>query len=151
MKNKRTQTRNPTAKSSNAFSAAERAAIKERVRETRRPRGAKKDGESELLAKIAEMEKTDRGMAQRVHAVVKAAAPELESTTWYGMPAYTKAGKVVCFFQPARKFKTRYATFGFNEPAHLDDGNMWPVAYALQALTPGDEKKISALVKKAVR
>ena len=115
----------------------------------RGPRGAKADGESELLAKIAEMTEPDRVMAERLHAVIKASAPALSPRTWYGMPAYAKDGKIVCFFQPAQKFKTRYATFGFNDPAHLDEGTMWPVAFALTELTDADERKIRTLVKKA--
>ena len=135
-----------TAKKSNAaFTAEERAAIKERVKETK----AGADGESALLAKIAEMQEADRAMAKRLHAVIKASAPTLSPTLWYGMPAYAKDGKAVCFFQPAKKFKTRYATLGFNDSAHLDEGTMWPTAYALTKLTAADEARIGALVKKA--
>jgi uncharacterized protein YdhG (YjbR/CyaY superfamily) len=128
------------------FSDEEKAAMKERAREAKS--GA---GESDLLAKIAEMAEPDRAMAERVHALVMESAPGLEPKTWYGMPAYAKGGKVVCFFQPAAKFKARYATFGFNEAANLDQGAMWPTAYALTDLTAAEEKKIAALVKKAVR
>jgi uncharacterized protein YdhG (YjbR/CyaY superfamily) len=127
------------------FSDEEKAAMKERAREAKA--GA---GESDLLEKIAEMAEPDRAMAERIHALVKATAPELTAKTWYGMPAYAKGGKVVCFFQPAAKFKARYATFGFNETANLDDGAMWPTAYALTKLTAAEEKKIAALVKQAV-
>ena len=134
---------------------AEESPAKKRAQEMkaaarRGPRGAKADGESELLAKIAEMTEPDRVMAERLHAVIKASAPALSPRTWYGMPAYAKDGKIVCFFQPAQKFKTRYATFGFNDPAHLDEGTMWPVAFALTELTAADEARIGALVKKAV-
>ena len=113
------------------------------------PRAAKADGESEVLAKIAEMPEPDRVMAERLHAIIKASAPALSPRTWYGMPAYAKDGKVLCFFQPAQKFKTRYATFGFNDVANLDEGAMWPVAFALAELTAAAEARIGALVKKA--
>jgi uncharacterized protein YdhG (YjbR/CyaY superfamily) len=138
-------------KKSEGFTTEERAAIKERAQEVKaaRGRGGKADGESDLLAKIAEMGAPDRAMAERVHAVITASAPDLEPKTWYGMPAYAKGGKVVCFFQPAEKFKARYSTLGFNDPANLDDGEMWPTAFALTKLTPAVEKKIGALVKKA--
>ena len=132
------------------FTADERAAMKERARELK-AEAAKADGESDLLAKIAEMPKADRVMAERIHAIVAATAPDLSPKTWYGMPAYAKDGKIVCFFKSADKFKSRYATFGFEETATLDDGAMWPTSYALTKLTPADEKKIAALVKKAVR
>jgi uncharacterized protein YdhG (YjbR/CyaY superfamily) len=133
----------------------ERAAMKERTRELkgearRSPRAGKADGENDVLAKIAEMPAPDRAMAERLHAIIKASAPALSPRTWYGMPAYAKDGKVVCFFQSAQKFKTRYATFGFNDTANLDDGTMWPVAFALTELTAADEAKIGALVKQAV-
>src|SRR6266852_5815317 len=142
-------------KTSEGFTDEERAAMKERVKELksaarRGPRADKADGESEVLAKIAEMPEPDRAMAARLHAVIKASAPALSPRTWYGMPAYAKDGDVVCFFQPAQKFKTRYATLGFSDKAHLDDGNMWPVAFALTELTRADEARIGALVKKAV-
>jgi uncharacterized protein YdhG (YjbR/CyaY superfamily) len=137
------------------FTAEERAAMKERARELkaasrRGPRAGKVDGESDLLAKIAEMPESDRVMAERVHAIIKATAPDLLPRTWYGMPAYAKDGNVVCFFQDAAKFKARYATLGFSDKAHLDDGTMWPNSYAMTELTPADEARIAALVKKAV-
>jgi uncharacterized protein YdhG (YjbR/CyaY superfamily) len=116
----------------------------------RGPRPGKADGESDVLAKIAEMPKPDRAMAERLHAVIKASAPALSPRTWYGMPAYAKDGKVVCFFQSAQKFKSRYATFGFSDKANLDQGAMWPTSFALKELTAAEEKKIVALVKKAV-
>jgi uncharacterized protein YdhG (YjbR/CyaY superfamily) len=128
---------------------AERAAIKERAKELKAATG-KAEEESALLAKIAEMPKSDRAMAERIHAIVKASAPGLSPKLWYGMPAYAKDGKIVCFFQAADKFKARYATFGFNDDAKLDDGTMWPTSYALTKLTAADEARIGALVKKAV-
>jgi uncharacterized protein YdhG (YjbR/CyaY superfamily) len=131
------------------FTADEKAAMKERARELKAEK-EKADGESALLAKIAEMPEPDRGMATRLHAIITAAAPALAPKTWYGMPAYAKDGKVVCFFQSAQKFGSRYATLGFNDSATLDDGAMWPTAFALKELTPADESKIAALVKKAV-
>jgi uncharacterized protein YdhG (YjbR/CyaY superfamily) len=127
------------------FSDEERAAMKERARELK-----KEAGESDLLAKIAEMPEADRSIAERLHALIKATAPELSPRTWYGMPAYAKDGKVLCFFQSAAKFKSRYATFGFSDEANLDEGAMWPTSFALTDLTAGEEKKIAALVKKAV-
>jgi uncharacterized protein YdhG (YjbR/CyaY superfamily) len=141
-------------KTSGAFTDEERAAMKERAREERAtarrgPRAAKADGESDALAKIAEMRETDRAMAERIHAVIKASAPALSPRTWYGMPAYAKDSKVVCFFQSAQKFNTRYATLGFNDAANLDEGTMWPTAFALTELTAADEARIGALVKKA--
>jgi len=123
--------------------------MRERAREAKAS-GSQEDGESDVLAKIAEMSDSDRAMAERLHAIIKATAPALEPRTWYGMPAYAKGGKVVCFFQPAQKFKTRYATFGFSDKANLDDGDMWPNAFALMALSAAAEKRITALVKKAV-
>jgi uncharacterized protein YdhG (YjbR/CyaY superfamily) len=139
------------AKKSPTFSAEERAAMKERARELKAQK-SRAAGESDLLEKIAEMPDSDRAMAERIHAIVSAAAPGLAPKTWYGMPAYADGdGKVVCFFKSADKFKERYATFGFNEPANLDDGGMWPTSWALTKLTAADEKKIAALVKKAVR
>jgi uncharacterized protein YdhG (YjbR/CyaY superfamily) len=140
---------------SEGFTAEERAAMKERAKELkatgrRGARADKADGESEVLAKIAEMSEPDRSMAERVHAIVKASAPDLSPRTWYGMPAYAKDGNVVCFFQDARKFKSRYATFGFSDKANLDEGAMWPISYALKELTAADEARIGALVKKAV-
>jgi uncharacterized protein YdhG (YjbR/CyaY superfamily) len=144
-----------TGKASKGFTDEERAAMRERAQELkaarRGPRAGKADGESEVLAKIAEMRESDRVMAERLHAVIKASAPDLSPRTWYGMPAYAKDGKVVCFFQSAQKFKTRYATFGFSDKANLDKGAMWPTAFALKELTAAEEKKIGALVKKAVR
>ncbi len=138
-----------SAKSSAGFTAEEKAAMKERARELKAEQ-AKADGETELLAKVAEMPEPDRIMATRLHAIVKASAPQLAPKTWYGMPAYTnKDGKVVCFFQAASKFGARYATFGFNDAAKLDDGAMWPTAFALKSLTAADEKKLAALVKQA--
>jgi uncharacterized protein YdhG (YjbR/CyaY superfamily) len=139
-----------TSTSSKGFTAEERAAMKERARELK-AEAAKADGEKTLLAKIGEMTGADRAMATRLHAIITAAAPALLPTTWYGMPAYAKDGKIVCFFQPAAKFKSRYSTFGFNEDAHLDQGAMWPTSWALTELTAAEEKKITALVKKAVR
>ncbi len=139
--------------SSEGWTADERAAMKERNKELKAAarRGKDKaDGESDLLAKIAEMPDSDRVMAERIHEVIKTSAPDLSPKTWYGMPAYARDGKVVCFFQAADKFKARYATFGFNDVADLDDGAMWPTAWALTKLTDADEKKIGALVKKAV-
>ncbi len=141
-------------KTSKGFTDEERAAMKERAQELkagarRGPRAGKADGESDVLAKIAEMPKPDRAMAERLHAVIKANAPALSPRTWYGMPAYAKDGKVVCFFQSAQKFKTRYATFGFSDTANLDQGAMWPTAFALKELTAADEARIGALVKKA--
>lgn len=133
-------------KSSEGFTDEERAAIKARAKEVK---AGKTDGESDVLAKIAEMPESDRAMAERIHAVVKASAPELSPRTWYGMPAYAKDGKVVCFFQSAAKFKSRYATLGFNAPANLDEGTMWPTSFALTELTAADEARIGALVKKA--
>jgi uncharacterized protein YdhG (YjbR/CyaY superfamily) len=138
---------------SNGFTDEERAAMRERAKELKADARAKKDkadGEADVLAKIAAMPKPDRAMAKRLHAVVKASAPDLSPRTWYGMPAYAKDGKVVCFFQSAEKFKTRYATFGFSDRANLDDGAIWPTAFALRKLTAADEARIGALVEKAV-
>jgi uncharacterized protein YdhG (YjbR/CyaY superfamily) len=146
-------TTKPT-KSAPVFTDEERDAMKERAKEqkaaARRGRAAE-DGERDVLEKIAEMPPADRAMAERVHAIVKASAPELAPKTWYGQPAYAKDGKVVCFFQAAAKFKTRYATLGFSEDANLEEGTMWPTAFALTKLTAADEARIEALVKKAVR
>ena len=139
-----------TGKKSKGFTDEERAAMKERAQELK-AEARKADGESALLAKIAEMPGPDRAMGKRLHAIVKASAPALSPKTWYGMPAYAKDGKVVCFFQSAQKFKSRYATFGFSDEANLDAGAMWPTSFALKKLTAADEKKIAALVKKAVR
>jgi uncharacterized protein YdhG (YjbR/CyaY superfamily) len=139
-----------SGKSSTAtFSAEERAAMRERVQEQKAAKG-KVEGESAVLAKIAEMPKSDRAMAKRLHEIIKANAPALSPRLWYGMPAYAKDGKVVCFFQSAQKFKTRYATFAFSDEANLDKGAMWPTAFALTELTADDEAKIGALVKKAM-
>jgi uncharacterized protein YdhG (YjbR/CyaY superfamily) len=138
-----------SAKKSKGFTAEERAAMKERARE-QKAEAQKADGERAVLAKIAEMQATDRAMAERLHEIVKSSAPDLSPKTWYGMPAYARDGKVVCFFQSAEKFNSRYATFGFNDEANLDEGTMWPTAFALKKLTASDEKKIGALVKKAV-
>lgn len=138
---------------SRGFTAEERAAMKERVQELKAEARASKnnaDGEKDVLAKIAELQGSDRAMAERLHAIIKANAPALSPKTWYGMPAYARDGKVVCFFQSAQKFKARYATLGFSDEAKLDDGNMWPTSFALKKLTAADEKKIAALVKKAV-
>jgi uncharacterized protein YdhG (YjbR/CyaY superfamily) len=133
------------------FTAEERAAMKERAKQARAARGGKKGSdEADLLAKIAEMADEDREIAEAVHAAVKSGAPELTSTLWYGMPAYARGGKVVCFFQPAQKFKARYATLGFNDPANLDDGHLWPTAFAVTKATPDVEKRIRALVRQAV-
>jgi uncharacterized protein YdhG (YjbR/CyaY superfamily) len=142
-------------KKSTGFTDEERAAVKERAQELktearRGPRAAEADGESEVLAKIAEMPEPDRAMAERLHALIKASAPALSPKTWYGMPAYAKDGKVVCYFQSAHKFKSRYATFGFNDAANLDEGAMWPTSFALKKLTATEEARIGALVKKAV-
>ncbi len=139
-----------SAGTSKGFTAEERAAMKERARELK-AEAQRADGENALLAKIAEMPESDRTMAERLHAIVKASAPSLLPKTWYGMPAYADAdGKVVCFFQSAQKFGARYATFGFNDVANLDDGAMWPTSFALKELTPAGEAQIAALVKKAV-
>jgi|SRR5579859_1206892 len=135
-------------KSYEGFSEEEKAAMREAVRE--RKLGAKADGESAVLAKIAEMPPSDRAVAKRLHAVIKAHAPELSPKTWYGMPAYAKGDKIVCFFQGAYKFKARYATLGFSDAAHLDDGDMWPNSYALTKLTDADEARVVALLKKAL-
>jgi uncharacterized protein YdhG (YjbR/CyaY superfamily) len=144
-----------TGKAVKGFTSEERAAMKERAQELkaearRGPRAKKADGESDVLAKIAEMPEPDRAMAERLHAIIKASAPALSPRTWYGMPAYAEDGNVVCFFQSAHKFKARYATFGFSDKANLDEGTVWPVAFALKQLTAADEARIGALVKKAV-
>ena len=135
---------------SKGFTAEERAAMKERARELKAAK-SKADEENDVLEKIAEMPDADRAMGERVHEIVKASAPTLSPRTWYGMPAYEKDGKVVCFFQSAAKFKSRYATFGFNDAANLDDDDMWPTSFALKRLTAREEAKIATLVKKAVR
>ncbi len=142
-----------TDKTAKGFTAEERAAMKERAKELKAEARANKDkadGESDLLAKIAEMPEADRAMAERLHAIVKASAPSLSPKTWYGMPAYARDGKVVCFFQSADKFGARYATLGFNDTANLDEGAMWPTAFALKELTAAEEEKIAELVKRAV-
>ena len=147
---KTTQKTGTTAK---GFTPEERAAMKERARELKAEARANKsraDGESDVLAKIAEMHGPDRAMAKRLHAIVKASAPALSPKTWYGMPAYAKDGKVVCYFQSAQKFNSRYATFGFSDEANIDEGAMWPTSFALKELTAADEARIGALVKKAV-
>ncbi len=136
------------AKASKGFTDEERGAMRERVKELK---ADKADGESAVLAKIAEMPTPDRAIGSRLHAIIKASAPSLSPKLWYGMPAYAKDGKVVCFFQPAHKFKTRYATLGFNDSANLDEGGLWPVAFALKELTEASEARIGALVKQAVR
>ena len=139
-----------TQKPAKGLTAEERAALKERIKEEKAEREGKA-AESDVLAKIAEMPKSDRVMAKRIHEIIKASAPSLTPKTWYGMPAYAKDGKVVCFFTAASKFNSRYATFGFNDSATLDEGDMWPTSFALKELTAAEEKKIAALVKKAVR
>jgi uncharacterized protein YdhG (YjbR/CyaY superfamily) len=143
-----------SGKASKGFTDEERAAMKERAEElkaaARGPRAGKADGESDVLAKIAEMPERDRAMAERLHAIVQASAPGLLPRTWYGMPAYAKDGDVVCFFQSAQKFKTRYATIGFSDKANLDEGAMWPTSFALKELTAAEEARIAALVKRAV-
>ena len=143
-----------TKQKSRGFTDEERAAMKERARELKAAERADKDkadGETDVLARIAEMQEPDRNMTRRLHAILKASAPALAPKTWYGMPAYARDGKVVCFFQSGQKFKTRYATFGFSDTATLDEGSLWPVAFALKELTAAEEARISALVKRAVR
>lgn len=154
-KQKSTKRTAPTNKTSTGFTEEERAAMKERAQElkagTRRgSRANKGDGETDVLAKIAEMPEQDRVLAERIHAIIKTNAPILSSKLWYGMPAYARDGKVVCFFQSAQKFNTRYATFAFSDAANLDEGPLWPTAFALKELTPTEESTISTLVKKAV-
>lgn len=140
-----------TGPESKGFTDDERAAMRERARELKAAgRAAKADGENEVLAKIARMPAPDRRMAERIHALVKASAPDLSPRTWYGMPAYAKDGEVICFFQDAAKFKSRYATLGFSDKANLDDGAMWPTSFALKELTTADEARIGALVRRAV-
>jgi uncharacterized protein YdhG (YjbR/CyaY superfamily) len=152
---KSTKSTTATGKKSKGFTDEERAAMKERAQELmaearRGPRADKAGGESDVLAKIAEMQGPDRAMAERLHAIVKASAPALSPKTWYGMPAYAKDGKVVCFFQSAKKFNSRYATFSFSDEANLDEGAMWPTSFALKELSATEEAKIGALVKRAV-
>ena len=152
-KGTKTSATTATGKASQGFTDEERAAMKERAQELKAEARASKnkaDGERAVLAKIAEMQGPDRAMAERLHAIVKASAPALSPKTWYGMPAYAKDGKVVCYFQDAQKFKSKYATFGFSDEANLDEGAMWPVAFALTELTAAEEERIGALVKKAV-
>lgn len=157
MKDTPRSAQSPTAndQKSERFTEEERGAMKERARELkaaarRGPRSGNADGESEVLAKIAEMPEADRAMAERLHAIIQASAPALSPRTWYGMPAYSKDGNVICFFQSGQKFKTRYATLGFSDKAKLDDGAIWPTAYALTKLSAAEEERISALVKQAV-
>jgi uncharacterized protein YdhG (YjbR/CyaY superfamily) len=138
-----------TKKRYEGFTAAEKAAMADRVKEQKLA-AEQADQEEDVLAKIAEMPEVDRAMARRIHAVIKADAPALSPKLYYGMPAYAKDGKIVCFFKTRQKFKTRYATFGFNDPAKLDEGSMWPVEFALTKLTEADEKRVAALIKKAV-
>ena len=150
-----TQSKSTTAsdKTSQGFTAEERAAMQERAKELKAEARAAKNraqGESDLLAKIAEMPEPERAMALRLHEIITESAPDLWPKTWYGMPAYARDGKIVCFFQSAQKFETRYATLGFNDTANLDDGNLWPTAFALKELTAAEEARIAALVKKAV-
>jgi len=152
---KSTKSTAATGKNSRGFTDDERAAMKERAQELeaqarRTPRADKAGGESDVLAKIAEMSEPDRTMGERLHAIIKASAPALSPKTWYGMPAYAKDGKVVCFFQSAQKFDSRYATLGFSDKANLDEGAMWPTSFALKELTGAEEARIGALVKKAV-
>ena len=141
----------PPKKGTKGFTSEERAAMKERAQELKARRTGKGGGERDVLAKIAEMPPADRTIAERLHAIVKTSAPNLSPRTWYGMPAYAKDGKVVCFFQSAKKFKTRYATLGFSDKASLDEGAMWPTAFALKKLTAAEEARIASLVKHAVR
>ena len=158
MKSAKKGTQKSPAKSAGkptGFTDEERAAMSDRIQELKQDKGRGRrtgevDGESIVLAKIAELPQPDRAMAERLHAIIKANGPDLSPKTWYGMPAYAKDGNVVCFFQSAQKFKTRYATLGFSDKANLDDGNMWPTAFALKEMTAAEEEKIGALVKKAV-
>ena len=149
MSDKKKSARSTGARRSNLLSDEERAAMKETLKERRHGLSGGADGESDVLAKIAEMSEPDRGMAKRLHAVIKASAPMLSPKTWYGMPAYAKEGKVVCFFQSGQKFKSRYATFGFQDAANLDDGDIWPTSFALKRLSAAVEEKICELVKRA--
>ena len=155
MKPKKEKQKSAAGKAVKGFTDEERAAMKEHVQEFKAEarggsRAKTEDGEGDVLAKISEMPEPDRAMAERLHAIIKASAPALTPRLWYGMPAYAKAGKIICHFQPAQKFKTRYATLGFSDNANLDEGAMWPVAFALTDLTAADEARIGALVKKAV-
>ncbi|MGH2388981.1 MAG: iron chaperone, partial [Chloroflexota bacterium] len=154
MKDTQTSDKSATGKASKGFTDEERAAMRARAQEQktaarRGPRAGKADGESDVLAKIAEMPEPDRAMAERLHAIIKDGAPDLSPRTWYGMPAYAKDGNVVCFFHSARKFTTRYATLGFSDKANLDEGAMWPTSFALMKLTVAEQAKIRALIKKA--
>jgi uncharacterized protein YdhG (YjbR/CyaY superfamily) len=149
MSDKKKSARSTGARGSNLLSDEERAAMKETLKERRRALSGETDGESDVLAKIAEMPEPDRGMAKRLHGVIKGSAPTLSPKTWYGMPAYAKDGKVVCFFQSGQKFKSRYATLGFQDAANLDDGDIWPTSFALKRLTAAVEEKIGKLVKRA--
>ena len=144
-----TSVRRTTGRNSQLLSAEERAAMRETLNERRRARAGEADGEKDVLAKIAEMAKPDRIMAERIHAIIKTSAPNLTPRTWYGMPAYTRDGKVICFFQSGQKFKSRYATLGLQQDAKLDEGDIWPTSFALKRLTPAVEEKIGKLVKKA--
>ena len=150
MKSTKTSVKSKARNASTALTAGERAAVRETIQERKAAAQGAND-EKAVLAKIAEMPESDRAMAKRVHAVITASAPSLSPKTWYGMPAYAKGDKVVCFFQSGQKFKTRYATLGFQDAGNLDEGHMWPVAFALKQVTATEEKRISALVKKAVR
>ena len=155
MKHEPQSAKRTAGKGSEGFTDEERAAMSERAKELkaearRSPRAAKADGETDVLAKIAEMPEPDRVMAERIHLIITTTAPALSPRTWYGMPAYAKDGKVVCFFQSAQKFRTRYATLGFSDKANLDDGDVWPTAFALKKLTAADEARIGALVQRAV-
>jgi uncharacterized protein YdhG (YjbR/CyaY superfamily) len=155
MKDTQKSAKSTAGETAKGFTDEERAAMRDRAQELkaaarRGPRAGKAEGESDVLEKIAEMPEQDRVMAERLHALIKASAPGLSPRTWYGMPAYAKDGNVVCFFQSAQKFKSRYATFGFSDKANLDDGGMWPTGFALKELTAAEEARISALVKKAV-
>lgn len=146
-----TKTTSGSGRGSGAFTDAEKEAMKERAREARAAKkGSREDGEAAILAKIAEMPPADKEMAERIHALISRLAPELMPRTWYGMPAYYKDGKVLCFFQPAAKFKARYATFGFDEVAQLDEGDMWPTSYALRKLSKADEQRLADLIKRAI-
>jgi uncharacterized protein YdhG (YjbR/CyaY superfamily) len=149
---KKTTASKPAEKSYDGFTEDERGAMKERAKELKASaaRGGKADEEAAVLAKIAELPEAERAMAERIHEIIKANAPELKPKLWYGMPAYARDGKNVCFFQAADKFKSRYSTFGFNDPANLDDGTMWPTSYALTKLTPAVEKQLTTLIKRAV-
>jgi uncharacterized protein YdhG (YjbR/CyaY superfamily) len=155
MKDRRSSARGTPGEASGGFTDEERAAMRERARELRAasrrgPRAGREEGERDVLGRIAEMPEPDRSTAERLHAIIRACAPGLTPRTWYGMPAYAKDGDVVCFFQSAQKFKTRYATLGFSDRANLDDGDMWPTAFALSRLTAATEARIGVLVKKAV-